>query len=353
MNQDSFEKLLCAIRDDLVVNELQAARRGGAIIPELQLYCALRYMGGGLHSDLFYFCGISRSAFHYVLWRVIFAILRCKPLRIRFPGTEEECAKAAKEFKSVSTGHAINNCVCVVDGYHMEIIVPQKMVAENVRSYYNGHYRTYGVNVQAACDRHCRFVFFGVAAPGVTPDRQAVNNVTLGDLIEGLQHFGKQSTAGSLPVEASVDDVARGFYCAIGDCAYTATNNFVPIFGGAQALLPENDNFNYFASQLRIRIEMAFGLLVEKFGVLQRALHIHLENVKYLALCLAMLHNYCINERLGEAIEFIHGEQMQQRSVAAVSQYEELSFQEYGQSSACRDYMVRRVKSKGLVRPMR
>lgn len=351
MHQDSFDKLLALIRNNLLVDEAQAAHRGGVILPELQLYCALRYFGGARHSDLFYFCGISRAAFHYVLWRVVFAIIKCKPLKIRFPKTEEECAKAADDFKSVSTGHAINNCVCVVDGYHMATIVPQKNVAGNVRSYFNGHYRSYGVNVQAACDRHCRFVFFGVAAAGVIPDRQAIDKVELGDLIEGLKHFGKVATPSSVATEESVDDVVKGYYCAIGDCAYTATNSLAPIFGGTQALFPEHDNFNYYASQLRIRIEMAFGMLVEKFGILQSPLRIHLGNVKWLALCLAILHNYCINERLGEVEEFIHGEDMQQRSVDAVIQYEALTLQEYGQSSDCRDYMVKRVKSKGLVRP--
>ena len=47
----------------------------------------------------------------------------------------------------------------------------------------------------------------------------------------------------------------------IGDCAYKPTEHLVPIFGGDLALRKENDNFNFYASQLRIRIEMAFGLM--------------------------------------------------------------------------------------------
>lgn len=352
MRQESFDKLLLFIRHDLIVDEAQAARRGGAIIPELQLYCAIRYLAGGLYSDIFYFCGISRSAFHASIWKVIVAINKCPQLQIRFPSTNEECSAAAAGFKAVSTGHAINNCVCVLDGYHMEIICPPKHVVKNVKSYFNGHYRSHGFNVQAACDPHCRYVFFGVASPGVTPDRDAISQCELHKLVEGLQKFGS-----NVPVDNSIesDNVPIGFYCAIGDCAYPSSDTLVPIFGGAQARPEDNDNFNYFASQLRIRIEMAFGMMVEKFGILQSALQVDVEHVRFLALCIAQLHNFCINERLGEAVEaaeFVHEGNMHQRDASANVQHRQITLQEYVRSSQCRDYMVRRVKSKGLVRPL-
>ena len=66
------------------------------------------------------------------------------------------------------------------------------------------------------------------------PDRDALNECKLGEYIENLP----------------------GLYCAIGDCAYTPTEHCIPVFGGALALQKENFNFNFFASQLRIRAEM-------------------------------------------------------------------------------------------------
>ncbi len=42
---------------------------------------------------------------------------------------------------------------------------------------------------------------------------------------------------------------------------------------------------------------MAFGLMVKKWGILQRPITIHMQNIKHLILAIARLHNFCINER--------------------------------------------------------
>ena len=49
---------------------------------------------------------------------------------------------------------------------------------------------------------------------------------------------------------------------------------------------------------MRIRIEMAFGLLCGKWAVLQRRLQLDLKNAGKLFMCCARLHNYVINERI-------------------------------------------------------
>jgi hypothetical protein len=90
-------------------------------------------------------------------------------------------------------------------------------------------------------------------------------------------------------------------YCAIGDCAYMPTEHLIPSFRGENALSARNDNFDFFGSQLRIRIEMAFGLMVKKWGNLAGPLTIKLKNIKRLVIAIAKLHNFCINKRLAMA----------------------------------------------------
>ena len=199
-----------------------------------------------------------------------------KMLSVNFPSTVDEARDAALGFQTISQQGCIWNCVAVLNGYHLQIQTPSKKEARNVKSFFSGHYQTYGVNVQAACDHNCGFSFVGVAGPGVMGDREALNQIPLGRMVENLP----------------------GMYCAIGDCAYTPTEHLVPIFRGEHALSIKNDNFNFFASQLRIRIEMAFGLMVKKWGILSRPLTIKLKNVKRLVVSIAKLHNFCIDERL-------------------------------------------------------
>ncbi len=177
MSHDSFNKLLSAIQQDLEVDREMADLGGGAILPEICLYVCLRYLAGGSYSDIKYITGISSASFYRVLWKTMRAINQSKSeiLSIKFPATTAEAPDAAMGFQSVSQGSCIWNCVAGVDGYHLQIQTPSKAEAKNVKSFFLGHYQTYGVNVQAACDSNCRFSFLGIAGPGVMGDREAID----------------------------------------------------------------------------------------------------------------------------------------------------------------------------------
>jgi hypothetical protein len=272
----SFNKLLSYIREDLEVNQEMAARRGGAIIPEICLFCTLRWLAGGSYLDIYHFTGISRPSFYRVVWKTIKAIVRCPQLKIKFPTTAQECREAAMKFRNISTGHAIKNCVTVVDGYLLRMTTPSKKEAKNVRSFFSGHYQCHGVNIQAGCDADCRYTYVALAAPGVTADRDSLEACGFFDIIEAL------------PVG----------YVTIGDAAYRPTERMVPMYMGEDRKIPMYDNFNFYGSQCRIRIEMAFGLMQMKWGILQRPLSIKMKNLKWLILAIACLHNFVIDERL-------------------------------------------------------
>ncbi len=159
-------------------------------------------------------------------------------------------------------------------------MTPSKTEVGNVRSFFSGHYQTNGLNIQAACDHHCRFTYLGIVGPGVMGDRDAINQVKLGTMVENLP----------------------GLYYVIGDCAYyTAAEHMIPIFRNAEKL-KRQDNFNFFVSQLRRRIEMAFGLMVKKWAILTRPLSVKMRRMKRLMVAIARLHNFCINERLASQL---------------------------------------------------
>ena len=70
---------------------------------------------------------------------------------------------------------------------------------------------------------------------------------------------------------ASLDGLPLGSY-VVGDAAYTLSDKCITPFTGSQRLNPTKDAYNYFLSQVWIRIEMAFGLLTTKWQILKRPL---------------------------------------------------------------------------------
>jgi hypothetical protein len=88
--------------------------------------------------------------------------------------------------------------------------------------------------------------------------------------------------------------------CVLGDAACEATEHMIPCYQNLDRLKPMCDNFNHCASQCRIRIEMAFGMMQMKWGILQRPLASNLMNVHWQIQMIGCLHNFCIDQRLKE-----------------------------------------------------
>jgi DDE superfamily endonuclease len=129
------------------------------------------------------FVGISKPSFYRVCWQTITAIYTCPELQLHFPQTRDECVVVASNFASISRGQAIVNCVGAIDGFLLEIAAPPQELVGNLRSYYSGHYKRYGVNVQACCDHLSRFTYIAVVGPGVMNDNQAIHEVDIASKI--------------------------------------------------------------------------------------------------------------------------------------------------------------------------
>jgi hypothetical protein len=65
------------------------------------------------------------------------------------------------------------------------------------------------------------------------------------------------------------------------------------------------DNYNFFHSQLRIRVECAFGMLVARWGILRMAISNKITMTRTTALVntLARLHNFCLEELIPNELE--------------------------------------------------
>ena len=205
---------------------------------EIKLHCWISYATGERFHDVRVIPNIHFTTFYEALHTVSKAIKKCSFLELKFPQTPAECEEAANDFMSCSRGGAICQCVGFIDGYLAEVKQVTSSDHCNPRAFYSGHYNCPGLNVQAVCDSKCRFTYFSVAAVGSTPDCVAFEKTDLPELLENLPYA----------------------YYLFGDCAYVCTNQLLVPFSGSQRMNPANDSFNFHLSQLRIKIEQAFGV---------------------------------------------------------------------------------------------
>lgn len=272
----SFNKLLQLLSPSLQLKEKYATISGAEPIQcELMLHCMIRFLSGGSFHDIRSVASISKASFYRILWHAIDAVNNCKELMFSLPSTLESISALRKGFQLISRDGVMQGCIGAIDGFLLKIIAPPAKQVGNVSSYYSGHYCTYGINVQAICDADCRFYFIALAAPGKTGDVKAISKTSVPCWLECLP---------------------PGYFIA-GDCAYTITEHLIAPYSGFNRFLEDNDNFNFYLSQMRIRIEMAFGLMVTKWRILRAPLCVKLCNIPHLITAIARLHNFCICER--------------------------------------------------------
>ena len=85
-------------------------------------------------------------------------------------------------------------------------------------------------------------------------------------------------------------------YFGVGDEAYAVNEQMIVPFPGAWDHQSPEDNFNYFQSSMRIRIECAFGRLVQRFGILWKPLRCKLSFVAPVVFACMILHNICFSD---------------------------------------------------------
>ena len=119
------------------------------------------------------------------------------------------------------------------------------------KAYFSGHYMAHGLNIQAICDSDCCFTFLGVNAPGKASEQVAFERTLIHKCVMALP---------------------MGMLSLVGDAAYQVSHFMLVPFPGSQRNNAGKDAFNFFLLQLRICIDMAFGLLQTKWFVLNRPL---------------------------------------------------------------------------------
>ncbi|KAL7451526.1 hypothetical protein ACHAWC_003355 [Mediolabrus comicus] len=191
----------------------------------------------------------------------------------------EEAVKKLKEmsddFAVDSTGCFIG-CIGAIDGIAIRIKCPSN-VADPGNYFCRKNF--YAINVQAICDKQKRFTWLSFHQ-GSAHDSFAWSQTKLSDLLEEIEPILKK----------------YGFYF-VGDSAYPLCVYLLVPYDDADAA-SQNDAFNFWLSNSRIRIECAFGELIMRFGIFWRSLRFRsLDKCNRVIRAAALLHNFLIDSR--------------------------------------------------------
>ena len=275
MTEPSFNKLVDLLRPQLIGDELQSIRSNSGndpITPEMIVGSGLRFLGGEHHKSIADIFGMSLTSAVRVVNIFLHAVDSNKRLALKIPTTISELEKLADDWNALSSAFSLyDGTVGAIDGW---LACIEKPAVDGAADYFSGHYQRYGLNIQAVCDSNLRFIYFGVNAPGRTNDARVFNRC------KKLRQW-----LASIPNQ----------YFLIGDNAYPLSNKLLIPFSGSQKHFTYNRSYNFYLSQLRIRIEMAFGRLTTKWRIFRRNLDYSLEKNAMICRVASILHNFVID----------------------------------------------------------
>lgn len=103
--------------------------------------------------------------------------------------------------------------------------------------------------------------------------------------------FYRRLLEGSLNLPDNNETTENLNFVFISDEAFALHKNLLKPFP-QQALNHQRRIFNYRLSRARNVVENAFGLITSVFRVLQTAINMKIENIRYVVLAICVLHNY-------------------------------------------------------------
>jgi len=251
----------------------------GLIHTSVRLAIALRFFAGASIYDLAPLYGVSRTNAFGSVWMVIEAVHRMQALNLVFPKDHDQQRRLAQEFARKSQA-GFDCCVGAVDGILIWILQPSPSCCResccDARKFFCGRKHKFGLNCQAVADCRGKFLDMSIRYPASTSDCLAFESSALfGELTNGL--------------------LAEGL-CLFGDNAYLNSPFLATPYPNVST--GYKDAYNFFHSQLRIRVECAFGMFVQRWSVLRSAIPkgVTLRKTTAMVLALAKIHNFCIEQ---------------------------------------------------------
>lgn len=198
--------------------------------------------------------GILHSVLFYILWEVVDAVNHCPKLAFKYPTVHAKQKEIAEGFKQKSDV-GFDVCAGCIDGMIVWTECPFRSQCDLIncgpRNFFCSRKHKYGLNLQGVCDHKRQFIEAWITHPAATSD---FLSFTISKFIRKLE------TPGFL---------APGLVL-FGNNAYVSNDYMVTPYKGVSRKV--KDDYNFFHSQVRINIECTFGIFVNRWAILRKAL---------------------------------------------------------------------------------
>ena len=289
MSFSDFQHFFLVLQPDLVRVMTRSTRTNApnGIVPlKSRLAIAIRYFSGGCPYDISVVYEVSHSVVLESVDYVIDAVnsSECDWLKLEYPEDHDDQKDIAQGSKARSAA-GFGNCAGCIDGMLVWIHKPSDTECDRTgvdsAKYFCGRKHKYGLNLQAICDVNRKFLEISIKWGGSASDLVAFETSSLAS---------KLDTTGFLHPDL----------CLFGDNAYVNKPTMATPYPNNNTYTVDKDNYNFFHSQVRIAIECAFGILLQRFALLRRKLPQQFTIRKTMALvsCLCRVHNFLIERRL-------------------------------------------------------
>lgn len=215
---------------------------------------------------------------------IVDAVNTTADLAIEFPDYTKQHQIAARNKQKSQAG--FDGVVGFIDGILIWTEQPSPTDCETAgvgpKKFYCGCKKKFGLVMTGVVDDQRRFIDVDISHPGATSDYLAFSVSSLKDKLENKALL--------------LED-----HYLFGDNAYVNTEYMVTPYPNATG---NRDDYNFYHSQLRITVECAFGMLVQRWSILRSPLSLTMgiSKVTALVMCLCRLHNFLINDRLEESL---------------------------------------------------
>lgn len=213
-------------------------------------------------------------------------------IKIEFPfRTEEEWNSIERHF---ATRWNYSNCIGCIDGKHIQMVKPP-----NSGSVYYNYKKTFSISLLAVVTADYRFIAYDVGRPGRMSDAgiwlrsqlrrhfeptDQYNPLNIPKAEKLADHTGRVDTNGpKIP------------YHIVGDDGFGLSSSLIKPYNKVMDAM--KDVFNYRLSRTRQTVEVAFGILANRFRVLHNRVHCLPKNAQLIVESCLILHNFLSTKR--------------------------------------------------------